>query len=301
MQMATQSLETHLTTQCPQCATTLQADIALLQRSNGWARCGRCHFLFDVVNHAGIPTLTPAAEPAADPADSGDPPADTPNDATNLSDLSDVTASDDVVVDQLFEKVVTGFDPALNTPQGERIEAIDRLPLVEPPPTANPSASALWRAVLNILIGLLLLALAGQLLYLQRDHLQERWPNASVQLLRLCQPVGCEVPLKRDLSAVKIISSSVVQLSGGVLQLNVVIENESTEPIETPEVWLSLANADGIAFAAQGFGPDDWRTPSRRLDGETRYALVFEWPLDVTESEQMRQYATELRYSTKRP
>ena len=196
---------------------------------------------------------------------------------------------------------MAGFDPALNTPQGERIEAIDRLPLVEPPPTANPSASALWRAVLNILIGLLLLALVGQLLYLQRDWLQERWPNASVQLLKLCQPVGCEVPLKRDLNAVKIISSSVVQLSGGVLQLNVVIENESTEPIETPEVWLSLANADGIAFAAQGFGPDDWRTPSRRLDGGTRYALVFEWPLDVTESEQMRQYATELRYSTKKP
>ena len=297
MQMATQSLETHLTTQCPQCATTLQADIALLQRSNGWARCGRCHFLFDVVNHVGIPTLTPAAEPA----DSGEAPADTPNESTNLSDLSDVSASDDVVVDQLFEKVVTGFDPALNTPQSERIEAIDRLPLVEPPPIANPSASALWRAVLNILIGLLLFALIGQLLYLQRDHLQERWPNASVQLLRMCQPVGCEVPLKRDLDAVKIISSSVVQLSGGVLQLNVVIENGSTEPIETPEVWLSLANADGIAFAAQGFGPDDWRTPSQRLDGETRYALVFEWPLDFTESEQMRQYATELRYSTKKP
>jgi hypothetical protein len=297
MQMATQSIETHLTTQCPQCATTLQADIALLQRSNGWARCGRCHFLFDVVNHVGIPTLTPAAEPA----DSGEAPADTPNESTNLSDLSDVSASDDVVVDQLFEKVVTGFDPALNTPQSERIEAIDRLPLVEPPPIANPSASALWRAVLNILIGLLLFALIGQLLYLQRDHLQERWPNASVQLLSMCQPVGCEVPLKRDLNAVKIISSSVVQLSGGVLQLNVVIENGSTEPIETPEVWLSLANADGIAFAAQGFGPDDWRTPSQRLDGETRYALVFEWPLDVTESEQMRQYATELRYSTKKP
>ena len=297
MQMATQSIETHLTTQCPQCATTLQADIALLQRSNGWARCGRCHFLFDVVNHVGIPTLTPAAEPA----DSGEAPADTPNESTNLSDLSDVSASDDVVVDQLFEKVVTGFDPALNTPQSERIEAIDRLPLVEPPPIANPSASALWRAVLNILIGLLLFALIGQLLYLQRDHLHERWPNASVQLLSMCQPVGCEVPLKRDLNAVKIISSSVVQLSGGVLQLNVVIENGSTEPIETPEVWLSLANADGIAFAAQGFGPDDWRTPSRRLDGETRYALVFEWPLDVTESEQMRQYATELRYSTKKP
>ena len=297
MQMATQSLETHLTTQCPQCATTLQADIALLQRSNGWARCGRCHFLFDVVNHVGIPTLTPAAEPA----DSGEAPADTPNESTNLSDLSDVSASDDVVVDQLFEKVVTGFDPALNTPQSERIEAIDRLPLVEPPPIANPSASALWRAVLNILIGLLLFALIGQLLYLQRDHLQERWPDASVQLLSMCQPVGCEVPLKRDLNAVKIISSSVVQLSGGVLQLNVVIENGSTEPIETPEVWLSLANADGIAFAAQGFGPDDWRTPSQRLDGETRYALVFEWPLDVTESEQMRQYATELRYSTKKP
>ena len=297
MQMATQSLETHLTTQCPQCATTLQADIALLQRSNGWARCGRCHFLFDVVNHVGIPTLTPAAEPA----DSGEAPADTPNESTNLSDLSDVSASDDVVVDQLFEKVVTGFDPALNTPQSGRIEAIDRLPLVEPPPIANPSASALWRAVLNILIGLLLFALIGQLLYLQRDHLQERWPDASVQLLSMCQPVGCEVPLKRDLNAVKIISSSVVQLSGGVLQLNVVIENGSTEPIETPEVWLSLANADGIAFAAQGFGPDDWRTPSQRLDGETRYALVFEWPLDVTESEQMRQYATELRYSTKKP
>jgi len=297
MQMATQSLETHLTTQCPQCATTLQADIALLQRSNGWARCGRCHFLFDVVNHVGIPTLTPAA----DSADSGEAPADTPNESTNLSDLSDVSASDDVVVDQLFEKVVTGFDPALNTPQSERIEAIDRLPLVEPPPIANPSASALWRAVLNILIGLLLFALIGQLLYLQRDHLQERWPDASVQLLSMCQPVGCEVPLKRDLNAVKIISSSVVQLSGGVLQLNVVIENGSTEPIETPEVWLSLANADGIAFAAQGFGPDDWRTPSQRLDGETRYALVFEWPLDVTESEQMRQYATELRYSTKKP
>jgi len=297
MQMATQSLEAHLTTQCPQCATTLQADIALLQRSNGWARCGRCHFLFDVVNHVGIPTLTPAAEPA----DSGEAPADTPNESTNLSDLSDVSASDDVVVDQLFEKVVTGFDPALNTPQSERIEAIDRLPLVEPPPIANPSAGALWRAVLNILIGLLLFALIGQLLYLQRDHLQERWPNASVQLLSMCQPVGCEVPLKRDLNAVKIISSSVVQLSGGVLQLNVVIENGSTEPIETPEVWLSLANADGIAFAAQGFGPDDWRTPSQRLDGETRYALVFEWPLDVTESEQMRQYATELRYSTKKP
>ena len=297
MQMATQSLETQLTTQCPQCATTLQADIALLQRSNGWARCGRCHFLFDVVNHVGIPTLTPAAEPA----DSGEAPADTPNESTNLSDLSDVSASDDVVVDQLFEKVVTGFDPALNTPQSERIEAIDRLPLVEPPPIANPSASALWRAVLNILIGLLLFALIGQLLYLQRDHLQERWPDASVQLLSMCQPVGCEVPLKRDLNAVKIISSSVVQLSGGVLQLNVVIENGSTEPIETPEVWLSLANADGIAFAAQGFGPDDWRTPSQRLDGETRYALVFEWPLDVTESEQMRQYATELRYSTKKP
>ena len=297
MQMATQSIETHLTTQCPQCATTLQADIALLQRSNGWARCGRCHFLFDVVNHVGIPTLTPAAEPA----DSGEAPADTPNESTNLSDLSDVSASDDVVVDQLFEKVVTGFDPALNTPQSERIEAIDRLPLVEPLPIANPSAGALWRAVLNILIGLLLFALIGQLLYLQRDHLQKRWPDASVQLLSMCQPVGCEVPLKRDLNAVKIISSSVVQLSGGVLQLNVVIENGSTEPIETPEVWLSLANADGIAFAAQGFGPDDWRTPSQRLDGETRYALVFEWPLDVTESEQMRQYATELRYSTKKP
>jgi hypothetical protein len=296
--MATQSLETHLTTQCPQCATTLQADIALLQRSNGWARCGRCHFLFDVVNHAGIPTLRPAPESQTTAAD---PLVDTPNDSTNLSDLSDVAASDDVVVDQLFEKVVTGFDPALSAPGGERIEAIDRLPLVDPPSTVSSSVAALWRAVLNILIGLLLVLLTGQLLYLQRDRLRTEWPNASVQLLKLCQPLGCEVPLKRDLNAVKIISTSVVQLSGGVLQLNVVIQNESTEPIETPEIWLSLANAEGIAFAEQGFGPDDWRIPSQRLDGETRYALVFEWPLDVTESEQMRQYATELRYSTKRP
>ena len=296
--MVTQSPETHLTTQCPQCATTLQADIALLQRSNGWARCGRCHFLFDVVIHAGIPTLTPTAAPKVEEAD---PPADAPNKPINLSDLSGVTASDDVVVDQLFEKVVTGFGPALNTPQGERIEAIDRLPLVEPAPPVTPSPVKLQRVVLNILISLLLIALVGQLLYLQRERLQAWWPNASLQLLKLCQPLGCEVPLKRDLNAVKIISSSVVQLSGGVLQLNVVIENKSTEPIETPEVWLSLANADGMAFVAQGFGPDDWRIPSRRLDAETRYALVFEWPLDITESEQMRQYATELRYPTKKP
>lgn len=290
--MTAQSPDSYLTTRCPQCATALQADITLLQRSNGWARCGRCHFLFDVVNHAGIPTLTPTLQTEAEPTE---PPT------SDSNDFFTERVPDDVVVDQLFEKLATGFDPAFDTPQNERIEATDRLPLIESPSARPSSNAALWRGIWNVLIVVLLIAIAGQLLYLQRHRVQTQWPNATARLLELCQPIGCEVPLKRNLNAIKIISSSVVQLSGGVLQLNVVIENESSDPIETPEVWLSLATADGIAFAEQGFGPNDWRTPSRHLEGQTRYALVFEWPLDVTESERMRQYATELRYPAAKP
>ena len=272
--MAQQTETDHPTTPCPQCETALHVDLSSLQQSNGWARCGRCHFLFDVVARLGIPTLPPSETDAGavPPPRTGMPEEWAPTPA------------------------FSGDDPPLDAPASLALADSDRIPLVSSSVTNRPWSFPAMKGLLNTMIGGLLLAAIVQLAYIERDAIALRWPGVVNRLMTLCQPLGCTVAPEKNLRMIRIISSSVVQLPGDVLQLDVVLENEASKPLAIPEVWLVLTDSGGGVFAEQGFGADDWVKPQPALAAGTQTALRFEWPIDADDSIRMREYRTELRY-----
>ena len=411
-----------LSTQCPHCQTPLQADVGALQRSKGWARCGRCHYLFDAVAHTGIPTLAPVSSGFADdtptatpqapgmrqavaqvpddvapesvsnahtqdefaavvPQPTGEPdikaeptPAAAPEQDQKAAAVPAESIAEDMsaqsvaanlppvshelpVVPSSWQALSQAMDDAIPGKQETRSEAAaidvntaapkleeqpvsdsdvraslsqmydqaaqgsntitqsdqDLLgaPVAAPELVAEPapsyfgddeaaqddgraSAGVRWLTLLVAFV--LLMLLAAQLAYLQRDWLVARIPQLQPAAQQVCQRLGCTIEPVQDMRHMRILSSSVMRLHSGELQLDITIENKGELQLGVPNIDVLITDGTDQVFMTHKVTPADWPKVLERLDANSRYPITVRWPTNDDDAVRMVGYRTQLSY-----
>lgn len=107
--------------------------------------------------------------------------------------------------------------------------------------------------------GLLALALAAQLAWLQRDALAAN-PHLRPGLTTACEALGCTLPAWHEPSAFTMLARDVIAVPerAGVLRVQASFRNDARWPQPWPELVLTLADANGRTLGRRRFLPRDY-------------------------------------------
>jgi predicted Zn finger-like uncharacterized protein len=237
-------------TRCPSCKTVFRVTDAQLALRDGVVRCGHCQTIFD--GRAELISLAPQPfdeDAAQDEAALGPPTVtlrssralDPPLVPTRqgLPAESGLVDSDDTAAGRDEPEVDYEHRFAWDQPQKRR-----------PIPA--------W--VYVVLVPLLLLLLAGQVLYHFRDVFAAQWPGTRPLLTRLCQPLRCEVRPLRDVAALSIEASGleVDPAHKGLLILTATVRNRAAYPLAYPHLELTLIDVQDQVVVRRAFAPAEY-------------------------------------------
>ncbi|MCA1804885.1 MAG: DUF3426 domain-containing protein [Xanthomonadaceae bacterium] len=271
---------------CPSCHTVARVQAALLNA--GELQCGRCGQryaplgqLFDDVLEAQAAALArpraPVAEEqraAPEPASPASAPAAPPPPEVEATALQEPLAPLVAETAPALRKDVTGADwdafgqPPLEGDVADSVasrEELDRevrrqIEAALLQELAEPSRRVSARTWLGLAAALLLvLALAGQWLYVQRDlwldHPQWRpWAD------RACAILGCELPLRRDSRQIELLEREVrdhPRVPEAVL-ISATFVNRAAFPQPYPVFEVAFSDLSGSLLAVRHFAPAEY-------------------------------------------
>ena len=294
-----------LLTTCPRCASQFRIKPEQLAAGAGWAQCGVCGAMFDA-RASLVPEETPETLPPIEEAPPAAPLAPAPDLAAEpqpVSSPENVGAAVPVGIasrqaggaEELNSIIVVDPDAALPEepeslpvilPPPEPVSAGAAAPAHAPPvesapvaqaapgpmpqaqaPPLEPRQAAPRRALWTLLALLLLIVLAGQGAYFQRDALVAAAPVLRPALQQLCSWVGCRLALPHDLGSLAIIGSElhVSARNPHAATLRVTLANQSDEAQAWPNLRLSLQGLDGQTRASVVLAPEQYLHDSALL------------------------------------
>lgn len=243
--------------QCPECLAIFELDATDLAALHGNVRCGHCAALFDALR-------TLAVELPPEPVERLD---------------THPTA----MAPPLLSRVVLRPNPAqgmLFAPAARERTASKRS---TPPPFAASRRPAQrggnWPWVIGC--ALLLLVLGGEIAWAERA----RWiDDARVRpwLDTACATLGCRLPLRRDTTALSLLSRDIRPHPSveGALIVSATLRNDADFAQPYPFVDIALSDLDEKRIAMRRFAPreylGDTRTIEQGIEPDTSIALVFE-------------------------
>jgi predicted Zn finger-like uncharacterized protein len=222
-------------TECPFCNTRFRVTDDQLNAARGKVRCGRCLKIFE-----GAGYLTGEDALAEPTLRSGDATLDT---------YEQIAAA-------LAPRTGLGGDESRPSEKGG-----DQIPaLPEPDPvlfeSAEPRRSRWWMWLLALLA---LTALLAQVIWWQRDAIA-RDPVYRDYYVRLCEQIGCVVPVTRavdKIDAQKVVVKSHPQRSDALV-VDAVMINLADFPQPFPVVELTFTTINGTLVAGRRFQPDEY-------------------------------------------
>ena len=219
-----------MVTSCPGCTTTFRITPEQLKHREGKVRCSKCNGVFDAFK-------TLASLPDDPPSSSG---VVTPPDRRDAEPTGQIDAALVAVQGTL------DIEPS-------NAGTVDRS---ETAAAAGSSRRKLWVAG----IALLLVALVLQLGYALRASIAAAWPATRPALERVCDYLGCDVPLPRRTEQLAIESSD---LQADPKRPNTVIltaslRNRGSSVVAHPALELTLTNAQDQGIAKRIFQPADY-------------------------------------------
>ncbi len=163
-------------------------------------------------------------------------------------------------------------------------EAAPALPEAEPGFVRQARRKAFWRRpavrvalVLGSLLGVG--ALAGQVMWGQRDALAVQHPSLAPALQALCAMAGCELQPRRQIGDVVISSSGFRQLPrSGQYQWSLSLENRSDFPVAMPAVELTLTDAQDKLLLRRVIRLDQFGAPVQ-IEGHGEWSVTA--PVEV--------------------
>ena len=246
-------------TTCPECHTTFRVTQEHLGLRRGLVRCGHCEVVFNAYDSLLAELLAPPNEP------------DKIEDAQILT-LPEETSSEA----QVPELAVEAQPPA---PEPEPPASAGRIPLAGRSPSEETSESILLselptrankkraappgrpRFFLRLLAVLLLsgMLLLQMALFLRAD-LAAAVPATRPLLQALCQPLGCSVPLPRQLDKAAIAASSLEHdaENNSRVRLSLLIANRSGLRQTWPHIVLTLTDVRDAPVAQRVFAPREY-------------------------------------------
>lgn len=133
----------------------------------------------------------------------------------------------------------------------------------------------LARSTLISLIAVLLVTLAGQWVYRERDQLSATRPVLKPVLQTVCIWLGCAIQPMRQIDALTIESVAFNKLDKDTYKLSFLVKNASELPLAYPAVELVLTDAEDQAAYRRVLSSSELGT------GATELAAGTEWPVTV--------------------
>lgn len=297
-------------TRCPTCQTLFRVRPETLRIAHGQVRCGRCDTQFNALDTlaedpeilAGIPAPE-AVQPPADSdfiyvrPDTSEPETEAVEEPATLRDT--VVSEPESVASTAETEVPLAAAPSVETPPEATAVAVvsdaGTGALAQgPAPVPGLTPAVIQELLLHeehaasgrgrrwawgIAAGVGLLMLGGQWVYLQRAHLYD-YPALRPALQRLCDGLGCALPLPRAPERIEVIERSVRAHPrvADALLVEVTFVSRADVPIAYPILELQLADVSGNRVAARRFAPAEYLPPG--VDAER--GLAAGRPLQVT-------------------
>ncbi|OYD48465.1 hypothetical protein CBY09_20815 [Acidovorax kalamii] len=118
------------------------------------------------------------------------------------------------------------------------------------------------RAVLVLVLLVLVVGLLLQVAVQERDRIAATDPRARPWLLKLCEPLQCEVAPQRQIADVVIDSSSFNKARGDSYQLALTMKSKADIPLAMPAVELTLTDAQDQPVLRRVLLPNDMAAPA---------------------------------------
>lgn len=118
------------------------------------------------------------------------------------------------------------------------------------------------RAVLVLVLLVLVVGLLLQVAVQERDRIAATDPRARPWLLKLCEPLRCEVAPQRQIADVVIDSSSFNKARGDSYQLALAMKSKADIPLAMPAVELTLTDAQDQPVLRRVLLPTDMAAPA---------------------------------------
>ena len=320
-------------TTCPECHTNFRVTQEHLALRRGLVRCGQCGVVFNAYDSLLAEWVAPADEerpealppetdtndiavPTGGPSRSWDGPASDSSAVPPAPENRPPPPRNDLKVAEIpamAERVAapTPFRvlpiPAMATPapavakplpiQGETSDSI----LLSELPTRSwqgPPRPARWllpRLAALLLFGLLALQLA----LILRADIAASFPDTRPTLLALCEPLGCVVPLPRQLDKKSIAASSLEHDAENKsrVRLSLLLANRTGQAQAWPRIVLTLTDMRDDLVAQREFTPREYLAKGTRLEAGMADAEEQEVRLDLdTGTLEATGYALDLAY-----
>ena len=279
--------------QCPQCESIFRVSDAQIAAANGLVRCGQCLGIFNALEHArddlrtrntahnahGL--TTPAVAPQQ-PVESW--PDDQPlfdhepmyalEDTQENSDSVLQAASRDRLSEPLSDTVsetvndVVGAGATAAQPSKATIATPAEIPTVILQDLEDARAARARPSNIPWLLGsmLLVLALAAQAIYLQRDALG-RDPRLRPWLEQACGFLGCQLATPLDIKQIELIGLDVhthAETPDALVASTAIINRAGfTQPY--PLLTLVFSDITGSRVAQRRFLPEEYLPPQLKL------------------------------------
>lgn len=157
--------------------------------------------------------------------------------------------------------------------------------------SATPRLRRVWP---RVLLGMMLvLAFTAQLLYLQRDWLAARWPVLQPWGERMCAHLGCKLQALRDARHLQVSHSAVVRLPNNRFQMDLELRNDGLTRVATPQLELSLQDAQGHTWARRMVTLHIEGAPVH-LAAQQRYSAQISWRTGEADAERLEAYQVRL-------
>ena len=257
-------------TRCPACGTTYKVVPDQLKIAQGWLRCGQCQHAFD---STGLVLAWPDAT-FSSPTSSSD-------NATTAEGVGER-----VVIDELLKQedrsatdavvtAVASFEEALSTFKPLPPSPVQGDPLPVNSDTADQADDALQSVPgkrrswwLESGAAALLVALALQWLWIERQTLAAMQPAVGSAWHAVCRLLGCEVGLLKVRDGVVIDNSSLTPNEGGFL-LSWSLRNTTPHLLQMPALELMLLDAQDKALVRRVFLVSQLDAPASMAPGQT--------------------------------
>ena len=278
-------------TSCPECSTAFRVSQEQLGLRRGLVRCGKCNAVFNAYD-----TLLPElAEPPISPPELV---LDALSDTAAPSELSLYGWSDEITpprpdaAESSAEAVVEDAEVELAAEEQENIEEVVDEPIPAPPeetpesillselPNRRPAGPVLplWKRLsYGFAIVVLLMLLALQIAYFLRAELASGLPASRPFLELLCRPLGCAVPLPRQLGRQAIAASNLEHDTEqkSRVRLTFLLANRTGQTQAWPVVSLTLTDVHESPVAQKLFPPEVYlpqgtKVQSGMADGSER-------------------------------
>lgn len=297
-----------LTTQCPQCQHRFDVTLVQLQQRKGLLRCDQCAHIFDayagavaepdsppmvselsskrspsnieaketipeplVISTRARPSsknIITSSQPIQSTAEIETEPYNDIRVYLHTEDVSKLSGPLEPVIPPIESQSVSSeHDDFTFTPEPARFSPRS---LTFESEEADDEIDSPWnRWLWGTVFWLLLLVLAGQLIYVYRSHIANSVAFTRPVLQWMCDEIGCDLPYMREINAIEIRQSALQQQpSFGkeqryAYQLQLQLKNNLAWAQEWPTLVVSFSDASAAVMATMAISPEQYLSPSQ--------------------------------------